>query len=59
MLILITKFQFLIMKHIVKYPCFLYEEDINIEIVKLIVLSKELICDRYFINVTNNSKLLT
>ena len=31
---------------------------INISIAKLIVISGELICNRYFINVTNNSKCL-
>ena len=44
------------MKHVI-WKFHLYKEDINISIVKLIVISKKLICNRYLINVTNNSDL--
>ena len=53
MLILIYKILFLIMKTIEKSMLF-FEEEINISNIKLIVISKELISNRYFINVANN-----
>ena len=54
--IFIYKIQFLLMKTVVKKSMlFTLGRKINISIVKLIVIRNELICNKYFINVTNNS----